>query len=54
MKYYLIFLYAGRVMDICSYDDQQTRDKQYNKVMFDPAYANPRGYDDVQYLDVVN
>ena len=40
-------------MDICSYDEKEARDSYFNTVMFNPAYAHPTGYDDVQRFDIV-
>jgi hypothetical protein len=34
MKYYLIYLQSGIVVDICSYDDEQTRDTIYRSWVY--------------------
>jgi hypothetical protein len=34
MKYYLIYLQYGIVVDICSYDDEQTRDTIYRSWVY--------------------
>jgi hypothetical protein len=34
MKYYLIYLKTGIVIDICSFDDQQTRDTIYRAWLY--------------------
>jgi hypothetical protein len=45
MKYYLIYLQYGKVIDICSYDDKQTRDTIYRAWL----YRNQNAYRDADF-----
>ena len=53
MKYYLIYLQSGTVVDICSFDDEQTRDDCYFKWVYRDVEFFYGDYDDVQCLNVV-
>lgn len=56
MKYYLIYLKSGMVVDICSFDDEESRDNQHAKWVYRDAelfQVMCSDYDDVQCLNVV-
>lgn len=54
MKYYLIYLQAGVVIDINSYDDEQTRDTIYRSWVYrDQNICTISEYDEVQFLNIV-
>jgi len=54
MKYYLIFLQSGTVVDICSFDEMTSRDNAWLKyVTADQNIINGVAYDEVQHLDIV-
>jgi hypothetical protein len=54
MKYYLIYLKSGIVVDICSYDDEQTRDTMYRSWVYrDQNICNDSEFDQLQCLNVV-
>jgi hypothetical protein len=45
MKYYLIYLKTGIIVDICSYDDEQTRDTIYRSWL----YRDQNAYRDTDF-----
>lgn len=54
MKYYLIYLLNGMVIDICSYDDESYRDEKYHQWVYrDQNICNITEYDELQCLNVV-
>jgi hypothetical protein len=54
MKYYLIFLQSGKVIDICSYDRESARDNAYYEWIYrDQNIINNCAYDELQCLNVV-
>lgn len=54
MKYYLIYLQSGTVVDICSFDDEQTRDTIYRSWVYrDQNISNDSDYNELQCLNVV-
>lgn len=56
MKYYIILLKAGSVIDIMSFDEEPSRDRQY-ETMIRLREDNPyqyEYYDSVQKINVVN
>lgn len=54
MKYYLIYLQSGTVVDICSYDDEKCRDTAYSTwVHRDENVYCGIAYDELQCLNVV-
>lgn len=59
MKYYLIFLKNGKVVDISTFDDEEARDKHANRYQVPLAsqeYVSwiDGSYDEVQTLNVVS
>ncbi len=54
MKYYIIFLQSGTVVDICSYDCMNYRDSQYMKYIDGGQnIINGCAWDEVQFLDII-
>ena len=54
MKYYLIYLQSGTVVDICSFDDEQTRDTIYRSWVYrDQNIINGCAYDELQCFSQV-
>lgn len=54
MIYYLIFLLEGRVIDICTYDDEDCRQRYINYIdQYKLARVNDREFDQIQILDIV-
>lgn len=53
MKYYLIYLKSGMVVDICSFDDEKSRDNEHARWVYHDAEFFYNDYDDVQCLNVV-
>lgn len=54
MKYYLIYLQSGTVVDICSFDDEQTRNMSYRSWFERNEYTiNGCAYDELQCLNLV-
>jgi hypothetical protein len=53
MNYYLIFLLQGKVVDICSYDDEPVRDEHYDQYANMEYWQRPFVYDEVQTLNQV-
>jgi hypothetical protein len=53
MKYYLVYLVNGLVVDINSYDDEEARNKQYQheQVMLDTFSLC---FDEVQVFDSID
>lgn len=54
MKYYIILLKNGAVIDVCSFDDEDARDKQARKFESDPWQNSNQYFDDVQKINIVN
>lgn len=54
MKYYLIYLQSGIVVDICSFDDEQTRDTIYRSWFYcDENVCNDLDFDQLQCFNQV-
>jgi hypothetical protein len=54
MKYYLIYLKSGKVVQIISYDDEQTRDTMYRSWVYrDQSSCVITEFDDVQCLNEI-
>lgn len=53
MKYYLIWMNSGKVLDICSFDDQETRDNAYYNWVYRDQDKCRSIYDEAQCLNVV-
>jgi hypothetical protein len=54
MKYYLIYLKTGIVIDICSYDDEQTRNTIYSAWLYrDQNVCNNSEFDQLQCFNQV-
>jgi hypothetical protein len=54
MKYYLIYLQSGIVVDICSYDDEQTRDTIYRSWVYrDLNFDHGADFDALQCFNQV-
>jgi len=54
MKYYLIYLRCGTVVDICSFDDEQTRDTIYRAWLYrDQNVYNCADFDQLQCFNQV-
>lgn len=54
MKYYLIYLQSGTVIDISSFDDEETRNIAYNAWFYRDEYSiHGCAYDELQCLNIV-
>ena len=51
MKYYIIYLLKGKVVDITSWDEEEARDRQFQ---FDsPKVIFPAIFDEIQKLNQI-
>lgn len=54
MKYYLIYLQSGIVVDICSFNDEHTRDTIYRSWVYsDQNVCNDSEFDQLQCFNQV-
>lgn len=54
MKYYLIYMYQGKVVDVCSYDDEDSQMKQFNHDSRLSDYMQSFRFDSIQIFNQVN
>lgn len=60
MNYFLIFLFQGKVVNICSYDEQDSRDREHDrfKGMLQAndwySFVEDKQFDTLQTLDQVS
>lgn len=55
MKYYLVYLWQGKVTDICSYDSKEAQDSQRTFEVFKiESFGFQLNYDEVQVIDIVD
>ena len=52
MKYYIILLSKGSVIDVMSFDEEDCRDKNFD--YYKERYNSDRYFDDVQKINIVN
>jgi hypothetical protein len=50
MKYFIILLYRGKVVEVCSYDDQQSQLEHLNNFQNQLATTWGLSYDELQTL----
>lgn len=54
MNYYLIFLLDGKVVDICTYADEESRQSYIKYIeQYNLTKINDREFDQIQILDIV-
>lgn len=54
MKYYMIFLLSGKVVDIASFDEEESRDETVKLWQYQLENCHQNGYDEIQILNQVN